>query len=292
MRPVLDPVRTLNRALLLEELARYRRAGRFPQNREFRNKLVPYFVDADGTRCALAHLLEVGGQAELVQDIAAHRNNARVRELSASAELVAWLASAGLALEEAARIQPEYCSITKAEECFCQFGGRNDRTVAIATVLQPELVRSVRVRIERIEGPATTVNPGDEIVVEGDAKPGELILLGSYPLDDGGHAQFTRIGFDWTVKNESVMCGTTFGQAHPLPIDTAITVLRSTPQDCQAQLAALDPGWRAGRCDEQEPGCDCRLAVSSIGMPAFTSVAVLSALLAYRRRRRARKLDF
>jgi len=124
--PCLDRLRSLNRAMLLDELARYRRAGRFPRNYEFRNKLVPHFVDSHGTRCALAHLLEISGQAELVLDIAGRRNNARVRELSGSAELLAWLTSAGLSLEEAARIQPEYCSRTLADECFCSIGGRSE----------------------------------------------------------------------------------------------------------------------------------------------------------------------
>src|SRR5262245_29275534 len=57
----LDPQRRLARALLLDELAHYRRAGRFPLNREFRQKAVPCFIDEAGTRCAVAHLLEVSG---------------------------------------------------------------------------------------------------------------------------------------------------------------------------------------------------------------------------------------
>src|SRR5699024_9327374 len=71
----LDPLRQLVRELLLDELAHYRSDGRFPINREHTGP-IPSFVDASGTRCALAHLLELGGEAELVQRIAHERNHA------------------------------------------------------------------------------------------------------------------------------------------------------------------------------------------------------------------------
>ena len=57
---------------------------------------MPYFVDAKGVRCAMAHLLEAGGERELVQRIARERNNAFVRDLADESRLLAWLAAAGL----------------------------------------------------------------------------------------------------------------------------------------------------------------------------------------------------
>jgi hypothetical protein len=60
-------LKALTRQLLLEELARYRRRLRYPKNYDFPGKRVPHFVDDHGTRCAVAHLLEVGGQAQLVE---------------------------------------------------------------------------------------------------------------------------------------------------------------------------------------------------------------------------------
>lgn len=65
-------VQRLVRALLLQALAEYRAAGRFPKNRDFAQK-TPYFIDANGTRCAMAHLMELGGEPDLVAAIARER---------------------------------------------------------------------------------------------------------------------------------------------------------------------------------------------------------------------------
>lgn len=92
----------------IERLREYRERGVFPRNRDFPDRMVPYFVDADGRRCAVAYLIAESGEEELVQRIASTRNHARVRELADIPELREWLESAGLSLEEAARIQPSY----------------------------------------------------------------------------------------------------------------------------------------------------------------------------------------
>jgi hypothetical protein len=113
----LDPPRRLARALLLAELRRYRAAGRFPRNPRG-GAPTPIFVDAGGTRCAMAHLLELGGERALVARIRRERNLARVRELADEPRLRAWLAAAGLTLPEAAAIQPVYCG-PAAPDCVC-----------------------------------------------------------------------------------------------------------------------------------------------------------------------------
>lgn len=96
------------RAGNLDVLHAYWKRGRFPHNHDFPGERIPYFVDAHGTRCAMAHLIEASGGGDLVRRVAATHNNARVRELAADRELVAWLDQAGLTAAEAARIQPEY----------------------------------------------------------------------------------------------------------------------------------------------------------------------------------------
>jgi hypothetical protein len=115
----LAPAARAARAGHIEELGRYARRGRFPKNRDF-SRPAPYFVDAEGTRCAMAHLIDVTGDAELVRRIAASRNNAFVRELADEPDLCAWLAREGLTVEEAALVQPSYCS-THAVECLCNW---------------------------------------------------------------------------------------------------------------------------------------------------------------------------
>jgi len=104
----LSPAARAARRRLLQELAVYRRRGVFPQNRDFPGRRMPYFIDARGVRCAMAHLIELAGGAALVQRIAQTRNNAYVRELADEPELIAWLDRNGLSVEEAARIQPSY----------------------------------------------------------------------------------------------------------------------------------------------------------------------------------------
>ncbi len=114
----LDTEQIAARQRNVRELAGYALRGRFPKNRDFADRRMPYFIDAEGTRCAMAHLIESSGGGELVRDVAATRNNAFVRELVAEPGLVRWLRESGLSAEEAALIQPSYCS-TYANECFC-----------------------------------------------------------------------------------------------------------------------------------------------------------------------------
>ncbi len=113
----ISPLRRVVRALLLDEVARYRRRGVFPRN-PGPHALRPVFVDAVGTRCAMAHLLEFGGEDALVARIARERNFAYVNELADEPRLRAWLTAAGLTLAEAAAIQPGY-TLTDLVSCVC-----------------------------------------------------------------------------------------------------------------------------------------------------------------------------
>jgi len=96
------------RAINIENLRDYAAQAQFPQNRDFPGERVPYFVDAAGTRCAMAHLIENAGGAELVEHVAENCNNAYVAELASEPALHAWLHDTGMTLEEAALVQPTY----------------------------------------------------------------------------------------------------------------------------------------------------------------------------------------
>lgn len=104
----LSPSARAARSRHREELRRYRERGVFPKNVDFADRRAPYFVDAEGTRCAMAHLIACSGDVELVARVARARNHAYIRDLANDPELVAWLDRNGLSLEEAARIQPMY----------------------------------------------------------------------------------------------------------------------------------------------------------------------------------------
>jgi hypothetical protein len=96
------------RAIHLDRLREYRLTERFPKNTDFPGLRVPYFRDAEGTLCAMAHLIQESGHAEFVDRVATEANNAKVAELASDPTLVAWLDAEGLSVEEAALVQPTY----------------------------------------------------------------------------------------------------------------------------------------------------------------------------------------
>jgi hypothetical protein len=101
------------RAALVETLREYRDRGAFPQNYDFPDRLVPYFVDRKtGVRCAMAHLIESTGRADIVGRVRSANNNVWVAELAGDTAFTAWLDASGLTLAEAARIQPAYGGVT------------------------------------------------------------------------------------------------------------------------------------------------------------------------------------
>jgi hypothetical protein len=96
------------RARHIEVLREYREAGEFPRNTDIGDRRAPYFVDRAGTLCAMAYLIAKSGRASLVERVATTSNNAYIAELANDAQLLEWLRSAGLTIDEAARIQPKY----------------------------------------------------------------------------------------------------------------------------------------------------------------------------------------
>jgi hypothetical protein len=96
------------RAGHIEALRGYAATGVFPHNHDFPGKRVPYFVDEHGTQCAMAFLIARSGGEDLVEAVAASRNNATIAQLSDEPELITWLDENGLTVHEAARIQPWY----------------------------------------------------------------------------------------------------------------------------------------------------------------------------------------
>ncbi|MDJ0974953.1 MAG: HEAT repeat domain-containing protein [Planctomycetota bacterium] len=89
----------------LERLLAYADAGVFPVDVRFTGFGVPYLIDDRGTRCALAHLIDVSGHGEIVSRLAKSNNHDFVPELMHDAALRAWLVRNGFTVEEAAFIQ-------------------------------------------------------------------------------------------------------------------------------------------------------------------------------------------
>jgi hypothetical protein len=98
-----------NRERAIAALGRYAEAGVFPHNHRAAGAgRVPFFVDEHGTLCAVAFLIAESGRRDLVDRVAATRNNASVRELASDSQVVAWLDANGITAYEAGRIQPFY----------------------------------------------------------------------------------------------------------------------------------------------------------------------------------------
>ena len=99
----------------LDRLRIYRRRGEFPRNTTAPYGALPCFVDADGRRCAVAHLLIRSGAGPAVAQVAETSNTARLREITSPA-LEVWARDSGLTRDELARIQPMYSpSMAEAE---------------------------------------------------------------------------------------------------------------------------------------------------------------------------------
>lgn len=95
------------RQLQIARVERYARRGVFPQNVDFEGERVPYFIDARGVPCAVAHLMIEDGLRTDVERIARETNHVLVMSVS-SGPIVEWVRESGLLQEEAARIQPKY----------------------------------------------------------------------------------------------------------------------------------------------------------------------------------------
>lgn len=278
----LGHVQRIVRQLLLGALAEYRAAGRFPINRDFAER-TPTFVDDSGTRCAMAHLLELGGEGALVERIARERNHAWIRELVDEPQLRAWLAAAGLSAGEAAAIQPAYCSLVT--DCVC--GGdfsSIDYPVPALGVLEGVVLASGKARVERTYGDALGFDAGSEIALATSYPEGTRIVA---PVDGAKRASFGSIALDSDTLYHCQSQGVSSAPA----LDAGQFAQAVLASNCAANLEALDAAWRRQQdCSEPEPGpgdgggCSASAEAASIGV----LLALVGALVHRSRSARAR----
>lgn len=95
------------RKVQLERLHEYAGRGEFPLNTGFSGAMVPYFIDREGTPCAVAHLIIASGDRELAESVARADNHVRVAQIK-DGPVLDWILGSGLLQEEAALIQPSY----------------------------------------------------------------------------------------------------------------------------------------------------------------------------------------
>jgi hypothetical protein len=238
-----DSVRGV-RALMIEELRRYRDAAVFPMN-NVRRARTPVFIDPFGTRCAMAHLLEVCGFHGLVARVARTNNLARIRELASDPELLWALAAMGLTVAEAARVQPSYeTSCNDGKSCFCSGNGALAKASLIAEVTSstqmPELSK---VKVLEVFG-ASSFAVGDTLDVA------HYSLLGSKVLITETASQGTRWFADIGRIDNHVQCAFT-------SVDARLAARAMSSADC------------AGVLERGDERFDCSVSKDNDGMCSY-----------------------
>jgi hypothetical protein len=273
----LSYVQQLVRKLLLQALTDYRADGRFPKNRDFA-KRTPYFIDADGTRCAMAHLMELGGERDLVAKIAAERNNAYVRELADEPALLAWLEAAGLSVEEAAAIQPSYCELIT--NCIC--GGDFsfiEYPVPARGVIEGVVQTNGKLRVDRTYGDVLGMQIGSEVTIATEAAVGSLVVA---PIDS---ASGPIHGVILDQQNEYACHSQGVGAAPKLSASEFARAV--TSNDCAGELRAQSSDWNGDSCEETiEPGTNDGGGCTTSAGAEVASVGILLALVTALARRR------
>ncbi|MEM8884583.1 MAG: HEAT repeat domain-containing protein [Planctomycetota bacterium] len=93
------------RTQVLASLRDYAQRGAFTFNSKLPQYALPYFIDEYGTRCALAHAVDVSGEPGLIEALAHEDNHAYVAHLTGDVRLASWLERHGLTIDDAAFIQ-------------------------------------------------------------------------------------------------------------------------------------------------------------------------------------------
>jgi hypothetical protein len=255
------------RSLLLQLLAEYRTEGIFPRNPDFAEP-TPYFIDARGVPCAMAHLLLLSGEQAMVSKIARERNSATVAQLADEARLIAWLSAAGLTVAEAAAIQPFYCEAVS--DCYC-YGGLYGSQVyprfpgvpdfRVETVARGQLVANSpggwSVLVQDVYGNCARTSVGETLQrvnfagapASPEMRPGQVVLVG---LTVG------RNGVPLPNYNGVVVNGDETIACSPSAISATATELTAAvlSSDCAGTLTAIDPRWSA----RSGPRCDAGVA--------------------------------
>lgn len=117
----LSTTQKANRKHLLNVLAIYGQAGKFPIN-EHAPYQTPVFIDHYNTHCAVGYLMEQSGAETLAQEICRKQNLAYVREIQVKG-VAEWASFNGFTVDELAWIQPGYPPTTTVTPLM---GGTNN----------------------------------------------------------------------------------------------------------------------------------------------------------------------
>ncbi|MBX3229867.1 MAG: hypothetical protein KIT84_05990 [Labilithrix sp.] len=275
----LDRAAQLTRMLLRQALVEYQAGGVFPLNHDFAAGLRPTFVDDHGTRCAMAHLMDLGGASELVSEVAAKANHAYVDELAADPRFLAWLNAAGLTVEEAARIQPGYGCVPAAD-CLCTVaasGGGAAPAVVEATIATLSTTSNeVGVKVTAVHG-ETDVKVGDDITAVRyrslDLKTGDSVLV-TLTKVDGDYEVLAAVKDGQlgetcgaSVPSDPFPNQSSRGKVGPISVADVVALREDTRDACISALKARDEcfGVCGGVHDETGQAVTCTYGESDAG---------------------------
>ena len=100
----------------LDSLRDYWQRGIFPRNHQHPQR-IPVFIDPDGRRCAVAHLVTESGHTDVAHTISQKANFARVAAMQFP-QLDSWAQANGFTRAELARIQPSYGTLVRDPVTF------------------------------------------------------------------------------------------------------------------------------------------------------------------------------
>ncbi|MFO0744866.1 MAG: hypothetical protein U1F43_04210 [Myxococcota bacterium] len=235
------PAAAAPRRAMIAALAAYAERGVFPRNLDFPDRAEPYFVDAVGTRCAVAHLMDASGEGALVDAVRRERNHARVAELAADPRVTAWLDRVGLSAAEAARIQPEYC-FQSVVQCVCAAASPAMPTVAEIHVDAVDAASATGHVVAVWGDPQVAV--GDTLTVPLTTSIGAELLV---RLNEAGEPE--RVS---TVRGHDAVLACMSGTTHALPKeDVAVSWVAD---DCESAFRAANPNADTSICDDTATG--------------------------------------
>ncbi len=285
--PELDPAQKVARALLLDELEDYAARGIFPLNTHSPGERRPTFIDEVGTRCAVAHLLDMSGEASLALEVRDRMNFAPVSDIVEEPRFVAWLEAAGFTREEIALVQPAYCDLTAAQ-CVCDVTGpdfADQALVSYRTTATGLYVTEVHRGAPGIEVGLRVLGPGESPDVKrapAEAETFERIAwVPAATRNKDGEAYTARGRTALYIDQGNAQCTPGVANARPLSTENASKALLSPSRAaCMKYLESIDEGWTNDSCG----GCD----MTNLAGSSTASLAVLAAIvgaIAARRRR-------
>lgn len=246
----LTPTQQTARAQALAALRDYWQKGRFPRNRDFVDRRVPYFIDDEGTACAVGHLMIASGAADLAREIATYENNDFVADIDHPG-VAAWLVDNGISAAEAAWIQPAYGP--------CGFGEQplvcgSDGNTYLCEYVAVECA-GVTVTHEGACGSETSSGGGTES--SGGADGGSSGSSGAAGSSEGG----TTGGGGEVIGEEICPAGTT-GEGGSEGSGGSSGGSGSGGSSDTAPTSTTDPGESSGSGvtvggDQQDEGCGC-----------------------------------